>query len=339
MPSRFIQVDKVDPVTGATYAQRIESASWVSSPRVNGKIRYRPNPYNAYKAECSYHVNKVQASSNCPPGCWVAERDSGNWDSVNNDAYGRFRGKLYKGSASLGVTMASYRQSASMIAGRYGQLIAGLPAVYRALRQARSPKQLANTHLEIIFGWLPLYSDIHAATSSVIQQAPTGGSVRASAMRSIATETVSRNSTGITIRSVRGTQRVTYSAMYSVTNPNLWLVERAGLLNPAAVAWDLVPWSFAVNWFVNVNQLVQSVSDYAGLTFTQSSQTSSARLSGHLETHNFRNGAHGVNQASYSFIRRGTFATPSAKLTLKAPNGGWSQAATAASLFTQRMPR
>lgn len=69
---------------------------------------------------------------------------------------------------------------------------------------------------------------------------------------------------------------VTFSAGVVVTNPNLWLGNKLGLINPLSVAWDLVPWSFVANMFVNIGQLLGSLTDLAGLSLRDDSLTYSS---------------------------------------------------------------
>lgn len=50
-----------------------------------------------------------------------------------------------------------------------------------------------------------------------------------------------------------------------VTNPNLLLFNQLGLVNPAYVLWDAVPFSFVADWFLPVGRYLQSYSDWVGL--------------------------------------------------------------------------
>lgn len=139
------------------------------------------------------------------------------------------------------------------------------------------PKDAASIHLEVVFGWMPLVQDIHAAATSVIQAADTYKWIKASAgstqefskLKVSLVETASIVA-AFNLRHSRGAEVV-------VKNPNVWLAERAGLLNPASVAWDLVPWSFVVNMFLNTGQLVNSLTDFAGLSILNGYTTQKVR--------------------------------------------------------------
>jgi hypothetical protein len=49
-----------------------------------------------------------------------------------------------------------------------------------------------------------------------------------------------------------------------VSNPNTALANQMGFINPAAVAWELVPFSFLVDWFLPVGDFLNSFTDLLG---------------------------------------------------------------------------
>lgn len=57
-----------------------------------------------------------------------------------------------------------------------------------------------------------------------------------------------------------------------VTNPNLFLADRMGLID-IALPWKLIPFSFIVDWFVNVEQVVSSWSGHFGFEIDYPSWT------------------------------------------------------------------
>jgi hypothetical protein len=70
--------------------------------------------------------------------------------------------------------------------------------------------------------------------------------------------------------------RIHLFATVRVDNPNLFLANQLGLLD-LALPWKLVPFSFLVDWFVNVEQMISSVSDWFGCTLIQPGTTAFAR--------------------------------------------------------------
>jgi len=54
---------------------------------------------------------------------------------------------------------------------------------------------------------------------------------------------------------------------YSVEPSYLSNLSQMGLLNPAEVAWELTPWSFVVDWFVPVGNVLEALTARVGVTF------------------------------------------------------------------------
>lgn len=132
---------------------------------------------------------------------------------------------------------------------------------------ARFHKIIANNYLEFHFGWSPLVGDIHSATQ--ILQAPVpDGKTKASA--TLKDNYLSGwygyyNNTFIERKTVI---RVGIQATVSVTNRNLFLADRLGLLNLAAVPFELVSYSFVLDWFVNVSEFLGQFTENAGLSLS-----------------------------------------------------------------------
>ena len=51
-----------------------------------------------------------------------------------------------------------------------------------------------------------------------------------------------------------------------VTNPNRYLLQQMGLANPLLVAWELVPFSFVVDWVADVGTSLGGITDLLGCT-------------------------------------------------------------------------
>jgi hypothetical protein len=67
--------------------------------------------------------------------------------------------------------------------------------------------------------------------------------------------------------------RAQYQCDIAVSNPALWLANSLGIVNPIQVAWQLVPLSFVVDWFVNVESFLGQASDFWGLNVSNASST------------------------------------------------------------------
>lgn len=318
---------------------------WWHSPRVNGKLVLKANPFSLREGFVSdFSPNSWEGANGLQsraPDPSILINEDRLYGKALSESYARFRGKLYKGSAALGVTLGSWKQSREMVVDRFKQLDRRADRMLARVGSNATPKQLASAHLEVIFGWTPLLQDIHAATSTVIQDAIPKQWISASASDLIDYKnSVWRgywvHSTGL----VR--VRVRRAAAVNLQNPNLWLIERAGLLNPASVAWDLVPWSFVVNMFVNTGQLVNSITDFCGLSFSDGTTTRSSAYVASDVVHAMR-GSSWITAGTCSYRSREKYrdggAVERPPLVFKLPDVSWETAAMAASLFTQKFGR
>lgn len=254
-------------------------------------------------------------------------------------AYGLFRSKLYDGSASLGMTAATYKQSRDMIVARSKQVVREHNEFMARLgRGVIKPRNVANAALEVLFGWKPLAQDVFNAAYKVIQKADSYQFVKVKRDTTFSYGSwPPKWGTSLTGGSkCDGVMSVGLSARVLIKNPNIWLLERAGLLNPAAVAWDAVPWSFVVNMFVNTGQLVNSITDFVGLEFDGALET--IKFKG---TYSYGIGWIGPNQHSESHWfndqkYQNPTSLPTPSLVLKVPQANWELAVIASSLMVQR---
>lgn len=321
---------------GWQYRKEFRVREWVHSPRVDGKLALKANPYLLDRRDilARYATDGMEATlPNEAPDVWNhsvrLRRMSAEAERVS---YAKFRGKLYYGSASLGVTIAQYAEARKLAVQTYQVLQRKQEDHFEELfRRTWKPRELSDRWLRWVFGYLPLYQDLHATASTVIQMTEPREWVRAS--HTVRDTEPWYGESGQKDLKVRWTR----SGLVVVSNHNKWLAERAGLLNPAVVAWDIVPWSFAINMFVNINQLLQSITDFAGLTFTDYNDTVTAS---YLSRARIVYPGSGSSFGKYFGIdmRRTPGPTPVAprSLEFRIPEARWETVVTAAALATQR---
>lgn len=339
---------------------RVDLYDSISSPRTPaGRLKLRANPFTLYKVrETSFSA--VSSGLGWSPKPW----DINQWGydqsihqkwitSCQQSARAKLLGKIHYGDASLGVTFGSWRQSLTMIASRARDIVKILQRIKSKERKreiirdyemikGKSLQDIAriaaNTHLEVIFGWIPLYSDMHAAMAVLADDLPPY--FHSSRHRVV----VKRDwNEAQFIREETLKVSATWATQVAVENYNTWLLNRLGLLNPAVVIWDLIPWSFVVNMFANVNSVLKSFTDMVGLTFSNSSVTSTIRGSRYQS---YLKGWQGYNniQECYSLqtiksIQRSLGTPPRPSLELRVPNFDLSLLAMSGSLLTQQSRR
>jgi len=123
-------------------------------------------------------------------------------------------------------------------------------------------KAFGSNFLKFHFGWEPLVKDIGAAVSTLCDPIPPK-KVKGKGVH----HSNSRVTNDVNGGFVRWTD-VTYAkteTVISVESPNLHLAQQLGFVNPLAVAWELVPFSFVFDWIFNVGQVLGHMTDFAGL--------------------------------------------------------------------------
>lgn len=210
------------------------------------------------------------------------------WASAENRCVARWNERVKAGGASLGVSVSQWKESRDMIVDRTKRIGATFQRIGDAKSKYRrrngrkvdnrkhrfdelNENTLAGTVLEHNFGWTPLFGDIIDATKALgAPPPPTWVSVYG--IHKFEDKLIQQqsgfNKNGLYQARWKGNVRVSLSANVTVSSPNLWMAEGLGLVNPATIVWDLIPWSFLVNMFVNVNQYISSFSDEVGLTIT-----------------------------------------------------------------------
>jgi hypothetical protein len=130
--------------------------------------------------------------------------------------------------------------------------------------QVRSgSKDLSNLWLEYHFGWAPLVDDIGTAIR-VLASNPPAQLVRATGSARASIYDIKGQSSWSTIVDLRVGACI--GAEVYIQNSNLALANQLGLVNPATVAWELVPFSFLVDWFIPVGKFLESWTDMLGYT-------------------------------------------------------------------------
>lgn len=235
-------------------------------------------------------------------------------DKTYNKAYEKFKEVALGANASWGATIAEGRDALGMVATRSGQLFRS----YRALRKGnftrfckelgiepkRKHKRYTTWHegsrksvvrevarkssglwLEYWFGWAPLAGEIFQSTVILSQQAAGGQHWGASGMKLAEQESFFVNAfEGVGKRLIEsGTYVVKTGAYITYSNPNTALVQQMGLANPLAIAWELVPFSFVVDWFTNVGDCIGALSDLYGVDLSRPYTTEFLRTNYHAD--------------------------------------------------------
>lgn len=131
-------------------------------------------------------------------------------------------------------------------------------------------KAMSKNFLEYSYGWAPLFSDIHSSCK-ILTSDPGSRRVKGKARESWSDVSAVRGSDSSGSYFNRSHQKcdltITTRAVVRITNPNVFLADRLGLIDPA-LPWKLLPFSFVVDWFVNVEQVLSSMTGWLGVELT-----------------------------------------------------------------------
>jgi hypothetical protein len=213
-------------------------------------------------------------------------------------ARSRLAEQVNKSSVNLGVMFAERKQTSSLIASTAVRLAGAalslkrgdLKGVYsflsvgsktpsqkeldRVLR-TRPDKRVASHWLEYNFGWVPLLNDVYGSCELLAHHA--AGKVYHTSARASARHTHSRvfsikagnNFNGNLISS----SKTNYVAHYRLDSYAKAALAQTGLSNPLTVAWEILPYSFVVDWFIPVSNYLQTLMAFDGFELVQGSKS------------------------------------------------------------------
>lgn len=134
------------------------------------------------------------------------------------------------------------------------------------------------------YGWKPFVEDIYNA-SQVLSAPIKPIWVHSSSHEEIDIQTAQTIDNGSVItysNKVKGKAYARVGGVITVTNRNLHTAKNAGFTNPAAWLWELIPFSFVVDWFFSFGEWVNSLDDEVGLSITDGYHTVGMKGTSHI---------------------------------------------------------
>lgn len=195
------------------------------------------------------------------------------------DAHLRAKAKLAETKINLGVAAAESRKTFRMLASLARSMFIAVKAARAGRWQEvahqmgfdngwRDAKSLSDRWLWFNYGLRPLMNDIYG-----LQEQIKAGFREKDQIFSVVSE-VSESfhpETFITIkpRSSGGKAYRTVRVQYYVRVNNAWLhsMGALGVMNPALIAWELVPYSFVLDWLLPIGQFLEGTHAMVGLDY------------------------------------------------------------------------
>lgn len=297
---------------------------WDRSPRDSrGNLVLQANNWDLYMLSRRWSQNRTTPSLPWAyPGTIVTESNPSIQRAIAV-AESDLRGDLVrriknKEMGSLGVSIATAGQSIQMLR-KSGDTLAHIflsaERIYRSVRGRRRLMRIrrliqrghqptAGLVLEGFFGWAPLLEDVRAVAATVSNPWPNKGWVSVK-KRWACNGILIAEGTLLSVDRWSATGHSTYATSVRVSNPNLWLGNKLGLLNLPGIAWDLVPWSFLVNMVSNMGQVMGSLSDLAGVSLSDSSLTRGLQLTSSFDSNGSNQHGH-TNATATTAVKRRT---------------------------------
>lgn len=205
-----------------------------------------------------------------------------------NQAYARFAEQV-KSAGNMAVNVATMNQTIDLVCDIAATTLDVIKILRNPAKNAGKFKQIKNrlggknlkdfndTAAGIIlayqYGVKPLIDDVN----KTLQHA---SDMYASSRRINARSKVTVKKTedlGEALRRWDTTIFFRLSANVGVSNPSLFKVSSEGLTNPLEIFWEVVPFSFVIDWCVNVGDLIAAMDDFVGVTLSDAYVTKSER--------------------------------------------------------------
>jgi hypothetical protein len=213
--------------------------------------------------------------------------------------------------------------------------------------QRRSRREYANgvssRWLEYIYGWKPLIQDIMGLLALAQGQNKMLPMVTATRRLEESDPLPARLplSTGRTAElSGERTNGVFVRIDVALSNPGLALLDQLGMLNPAALAWELIPFSFVLDWLIPIGACLNALTASFGTSFKGMSTTTYTRMKAKERWSQYFWPGDGslISCEIHSKVwNRVIYASmPLPRLYMKSPFTSLTRAATAVALHTNR---
>lgn len=171
------------------------------------------------------------------------------------------RGRFLRAAQDLGVPLGSARVRKA--AGRYNRLYPKDPS-----------GAAANGWLALHFGWTPLISDIHDSCEAIANwKYETKAPIQTSRVKVKRACNAREAPPGDFVTTYDTTTTIKYVCTYRISNADFKRLQTVGLVNPLSIAWEVMPWSFVIDWLLPVGRWLSNLDALVGIEFIDASWT------------------------------------------------------------------
>lgn len=282
--------DRPDPLSDYTYKkQQTSRLSFRANKTSSDGVR--ATPYYSCDYSCSagqFYLksgNHIRSGYHAIPNdkhfLWTAQPWAVQFpNSLENQAIGSLMANVSSSEVDLGVMLGEMGETAQMLAQALKVAIGVIRSVrlkrpdialqYLGIKDSKGKfavfESASSAWLAVQYGWRPFVADVYAIAQTFEQQANNFSSPlvkkRAQATTSYVPSDTVYSSGGGSVR-----LGVEASCTYAINSPLLYGLNSVGLLNPLSIAWELVPLSFVIDWFLPIGRALSSLTQGAGLSF------------------------------------------------------------------------
>lgn len=295
----------------------IENGSWSSVKTLNFRlIKPRNRPNNPFSASYYKETRQIAEMSN---GSYVWKGYLEDFftgyayslpvlSTIDAETIARAKllSRLKDSSVNLAQAYAERKQTVNLIAKSVNRIASAALAIRRGnLRHASnlfglkygpnslkkeitpSSKNLSNYWLEFSYGWRPLINDIYGSAEllakTFYQNRPTLIRAGHSIVKQYSDHPMFDLLPTHSKREIfkgGSTEKASYVVAFAEDNAFAQRMSSTGITNPLLLAWELIPYSFVVDWFVPVGTYLGNLTATDGLAFRSGVFTKSAELNG-----------------------------------------------------------
>lgn len=275
------------------------------SPRQNGKLQIRANGLNVWTQEerhqlmagFAFDLYNGTSSSHSYTSGYLPGRGNPSVERLHSEAIVEAQNKFLDEVSGIRVNLLDiYRtriEAANMVAknaqklclaytllkkGKWRQFCSTLGI--SAKKPKRGKDNVPALWLEYSFGWAPLLSDIYTMLNDTFDVP--AAFVRQVYRAEYPDEFLGNGPNTKIYRNGTYKVRGVATGLVYVDVPAIQAASQYGITNPLATAWEALPFSFVVDWFVPVGDFINSLGATAGLKFKDYSLTSTIEWDGKI---------------------------------------------------------
>lgn len=264
--------------------------SWVHTKvtRTQGTCFYTERPYYGTAKYKYLHRGVLNNEDNPDPGYIPFDMNIMGNAAINGALL-----NLSDQKASISENFAERAQANRMIADRVRSIARtvldfkrGKPRLWPSVKKEGLRSRTGRLYtvpeawLEVQYGWNPLLSDVKGALDLMRHQdsdddyfRKTVKSTRSISDTIVWESAINKQTALVVVHRARRKSLVFVRLDYRLDTSYLHQLQQLDVVNPALITWNLLPYSFVVDWFLPVGSYLQALTADLGFTFLGGSMT------------------------------------------------------------------